>query len=235
MRKLALFVLDDEHLRGHIKDHPKDAEFLNVPIENYTPMQVIFGAGQATSRYGMGSNEPLGTPSNLIDTYMTPEGVTKDSAAGSVGVTGGSGDGCGHTAATAASVNGNGSIPGPATASQGAKGSGSDEPVNPGKRRRSLNEEEVSIMTGLTGAVHKIAEAFEAPIVVQTSEVHPQLYTACMGTIGFIEEDLMTALNFLLDNKRQGDGFVAMTENHHVLWMRQFLARLAAQAHSYNE
>ncbi|KAK3160798.1 hypothetical protein QOZ80_1BG0064690 [Eleusine coracana subsp. coracana] len=155
-------VLDDEHLRGHIKDHPKDAEFLNVPIENYNPMQVIFRAGQATGRYAMGSNEPLGTLSNITDTHMT-EGVTQDDAVGSVGA-GGSGGAGTYAAATSASVNGNGITTG--TTSHGAKGSDSEEPVNPRKRRRSLTDEEVSIMTGLTGVVHRIADAFEAPVVV---------------------------------------------------------------------
>ncbi|KAK3136126.1 hypothetical protein QOZ80_5BG0428460 [Eleusine coracana subsp. coracana] len=149
------------------------------------------------------------------------EGVTQDDVAGSVGA------GI-YAAATSASINGNGTTTG--TTSHGTKGSGSEEPVNPGKRRRSLTDEEVSIMIGLTGAVHRIADAFEAPVVVQTSEVHPHLYAACTGTIGFTEEDLMTALTYLLDNKRQGDGFVTMNENHRVLWMRQFLAKIAAQA-----
>jgi hypothetical protein len=35
------------------KNNPKDVEFLNVPIENYVQMQIIFGAGQATGRYAM--------------------------------------------------------------------------------------------------------------------------------------------------------------------------------------
>ncbi|GJN31950.1 hypothetical protein PR202_gb20413 [Eleusine coracana subsp. coracana] len=146
-------VLDDEHLRGHIKvtwflfdilqDHPKDAEFLNVPIENYNPMQVIFRAGQATGRYAMGSNEPLGTLSNITDTHMT-EGVTQDDAVGSVGAGGSGGAGL---------------------------------------------------------------------------QMLLRLLLLC--------RQVKCILSY---NKRLGDGFVTMNENHRVLWMRQFLAKIAAQA-----
>ena len=45
-----------------LQDHPKDAEFLNVPLVNYVQMQAIFASGVATSRYAMGINEPLGAP-----------------------------------------------------------------------------------------------------------------------------------------------------------------------------
>lgn len=45
-----------------LQDHPKDAEFLNVPIVNYTQMQTTFGTGVATGRFVMGSGEALGVP-----------------------------------------------------------------------------------------------------------------------------------------------------------------------------
>jgi hypothetical protein len=60
-------ILDDEHLLGHTKENPKDVEFLNVPIENYVQMKIIFGAGQATGRYAMASNEPICTISNITE------------------------------------------------------------------------------------------------------------------------------------------------------------------------
>jgi hypothetical protein len=37
---------------------------------------------------------------------------------------------------------------------------------------------------------------------------------------------LMTCLTYLLDNKRQGDGFVKMEPKHRVLWLRQHLAKI---------
>ncbi|CAN6310167.1 unnamed protein product [Urochloa humidicola] len=57
-----MITLAPEHYNGHIKDHPKDAEYLNVPLKNYVEMQMIFGSGVATGRYAMGSNEALGRP-----------------------------------------------------------------------------------------------------------------------------------------------------------------------------
>ncbi|KAK3121170.1 hypothetical protein QOZ80_8BG0647450 [Eleusine coracana subsp. coracana] len=165
-------VLDDEHLLGHTK---------------------------ATGRFAMGSNEPLGTPSDFND--LTNEDV----------------NGFGAAAGTSSSQN-------PRS---------SEEPS--GKRRRSLTDEEVGMFAGLTGAVNRVADAFEAPVQVYTTDVHPGLYDACMGTTGFIEEDLMTAFTYLLDNKSQGEGFVAMKDNHRVLWLRQFLAKLRANATGDNE
>ncbi|KAK1682445.1 hypothetical protein QYE76_043293 [Lolium multiflorum] len=55
-------VLEGEHYCGHVADHPKDAEFLNVPIANYNEMHTIFSFGLATGKYAMGSSEPLGSP-----------------------------------------------------------------------------------------------------------------------------------------------------------------------------
>jgi hypothetical protein len=56
-----------------LQDHPKDAEFLNQPLANYIQMQAIFGSGVATGRFAMGSNEPLGEPTdaepNDVDQY----------------------------------------------------------------------------------------------------------------------------------------------------------------------
>ncbi|XP_066324536.1 uncharacterized protein [Miscanthus floridulus] len=48
-----------------LKDHPADAKFLSTPIENDVQMEAIFGGIQATGRYAMGSNEPLGTPTDI--------------------------------------------------------------------------------------------------------------------------------------------------------------------------
>ncbi|KAK1603280.1 hypothetical protein QYE76_018323 [Lolium multiflorum] len=54
-------VLEGEHYCEHVTDHPKDAEFLNVPIANYDEMHTIFFFGLATCKYAMGSSEPLGS------------------------------------------------------------------------------------------------------------------------------------------------------------------------------
>ncbi|XP_044318482.1 uncharacterized protein [Triticum aestivum] len=55
-------VLEAEHYAGHVADHPRDAEFLNTPIQNYNQMQHIFSFGLATGKHAMGSGEPIGSP-----------------------------------------------------------------------------------------------------------------------------------------------------------------------------
>ncbi|KAK1652296.1 hypothetical protein QYE76_070101 [Lolium multiflorum] len=42
-------ILEGEHYCGQVADHPKDAEFLNVPIANYDEMHTIFSFGLATA------------------------------------------------------------------------------------------------------------------------------------------------------------------------------------------
>ncbi|KAJ1262834.1 hypothetical protein BS78_09G140200 [Paspalum vaginatum] len=58
--------------------HPKDVEFLNKPITHYQQMMIIFGNGQATGKYAMGSNEALGSPSDFpkssLETDMFEKG-----------------------------------------------------------------------------------------------------------------------------------------------------------------
>jgi hypothetical protein len=56
-----------------VQDHPKDAEFLNKPIQHYKEMMIIFGNGQATGSYAMGSNEKLGTPSDCAESSFKTE------------------------------------------------------------------------------------------------------------------------------------------------------------------
>ncbi|KAK3151834.1 hypothetical protein QOZ80_3AG0251250 [Eleusine coracana subsp. coracana] len=64
-------VLEHEHYLGHIKDHPKDAEYLNRPIEFYTEMETAFGSTMATVRFAMGSGEALGQFSGVDDSEGT--------------------------------------------------------------------------------------------------------------------------------------------------------------------
>jgi hypothetical protein len=39
-----------------------DTKFLHTPIANYDDVYTIFSFGLATTKYAMGSSEPLGTP-----------------------------------------------------------------------------------------------------------------------------------------------------------------------------
>ncbi|WVZ96112.1 hypothetical protein U9M48_041791, partial [Paspalum notatum var. saurae] len=63
--------------------HPKDAEYLNKPIENYQQMQMIFGNGLATGKWAMGSNEALGSPSDFAESSL--KGVLGGDGGKSVG------------------------------------------------------------------------------------------------------------------------------------------------------
>ncbi|KAK3132177.1 hypothetical protein QOZ80_6AG0516950 [Eleusine coracana subsp. coracana] len=62
---LCMITLEEEHFKGHIKAHPKDAEYLNKPIENYKQMMIIYG-----------SNEALGTP--FADSASGSSGLKTD-------------------------------------------------------------------------------------------------------------------------------------------------------------
>uniref|UniRef100_A0A0A8Z2J5 Uncharacterized protein n=1 Tax=Arundo donax TaxID=35708 RepID=A0A0A8Z2J5_ARUDO len=70
-----MITLEAERCKGHTKDNPKDAEFLNVPLVNYLQMQIFFGNGVATGRFVMGSNEPLRVP------FIEPETIDVDTDA----------------------------------------------------------------------------------------------------------------------------------------------------------
>ncbi|KAJ1275961.1 hypothetical protein BS78_05G176900 [Paspalum vaginatum] len=201
-----MIVLDEEHLLGHTKDHPKDAEFLNTPIENYLPMQTIFGSGQATGRFAMGSNEPLGIPTDMGQ--LEPDNKTETINLEDVtNLTPDSGPKYADEKCKFGSGSGSGSGSGPSS------GSG----FGCGKRKRSCAEE--AFMAGITKAVQNVADAM--------SPMPPGLYDAVMLTGGFTEEQLMYALQNLLDNKALGKCFVEMTESHRVLWLRNFLAKHA--------
>ncbi|KAK3147212.1 hypothetical protein QOZ80_3BG0279520 [Eleusine coracana subsp. coracana] len=144
-----MITLEEEHYKGHVKAHPKDADLLNKPIENYQQMQVT------------------GEPS-------------KDVAAPS-------GSGAGHK-----------------------------------RKRCTLNDEDLHVMSGMTAAVNNVADAIRETKVLDS---HPDLYGAIMFMPGFIEEALIVAYSHLLGNRAHGDAFVNMTDAHRVLWLRTFLAK----------
>ncbi|WVZ89944.1 hypothetical protein U9M48_036289 [Paspalum notatum var. saurae] len=191
-----MIVLDEEHLLGHTKDHPKDAEFLNTPIENYMPMQIIFGSGQATGKFAMGSNEPLGTPTDF------GQAATETIDLSEPEVTNG---------------DGSNSVEGPKHSAD----KGKDGVQALGKRKR-VSEEEASHMAAMTKAVEKVADALTVDV---QNEIPPGLYRAVMETPGFSEEALMYALQNLLDNKALGKCYIQMSDDHRVLWLRTFLAK----------
>ena len=173
----------------------------------------------------MGASDAAGPSicaSGTTDAYLTLPGSASASAcaaAGGIGTAAGS-----TTSGASAAGGGIGTSGGSTSGASAAAAAGGGEGSGSGKRRR-LNDEDIIVMQGLTGAVQNLAEAIKAPVVVQNNEPHPDLYMLVMGIPGFTDEDLMTCLTYLFDNKSQGDGFVKMEPKHRILWLRQHLAR----------
>ncbi|KAJ1283303.1 hypothetical protein BS78_03G118200 [Paspalum vaginatum] len=198
-----MIVLAEEHLLGHTKDHPKDIEFINTPIENYMPMQIIFGSGQAIGRFAMGSNEPLGTPTDFTQLENDTETETINL--------------CGDDDNINQTNVGSKSVEGPKQTDEKVKGAGSSS-----RKKRKITEEEGAYMTSMTNAVQNVADALTTPV---HNEMPPGLYNAVMLIPGFTDEALMYALQNLLDNKTLGLCFMEMSDPHRVLWLRTFLAK----------
>ncbi|TVU44810.1 hypothetical protein EJB05_04269, partial [Eragrostis curvula] len=195
----CMITLAEDHLLGHTKDHPKDAEFLNTPIENYVQMQAIFGSGVATGKYAMGSGEALGKPTDLGANDPLSETTDQSMFEGEYPRT------C--------------DMPRSAESSKTHESS-KDVPANP--KRRRVSEEDASLMIGMTAAVKDVAEAFTKPV---KDNMYRDLYNATMEIPGFTEEALMFALSHMLENKPQGYGFLEMNEHHRILWLRTFLGK----------
>nr|XP_034594554.1 uncharacterized protein LOC117856266 [Setaria viridis] len=195
-----MIVLEEEHLIGHTKDHPVDAKFLNTPIENYVQMEAIFGSSQATGRFAMGSNEPLGVPTDLGHLEggdVKSETINLDRNEGDSGKQNAASNGLDTSKS-------------------------SDDKEGRGGKRRKLGEEEYQLMHGMTVAVASVADALKAP---QHNEVYEDLYGCVMSCPGYSQEALMFALVYLLKIKAEGLCFVQMSEAHRILWLRTYLSQ----------
>ncbi|KAK1687158.1 hypothetical protein QYE76_048006 [Lolium multiflorum] len=182
-------VLEGEHYCGHVTDHPKDAEFLNMPIANYDEMHNIFSIGLATGKYAMGYSEPLGSAaanpapedaeaqeSDTVNLYGAPE-----------------------------------------------KAANAPEKVSAGNMKRgAFTDDELVAFTNMIVAVKDVAHAMRDN---KPTDMHPDMYNAVMDMLGFVEDDLMTALSHLVDHKAQGSSFVGMIEPHRILWLRNYLGK----------
>jgi len=103
-------------------------------------MEAIFGSNQATGRYAMGSNEPLGTPTDIgqgdIDT------VEDNTDLGSTEAEFGKG--------TPSSM-------------EGSKGSDAKGQEERGGKRRKLAPEEINLINGMIKAVESVGDALKTP------------------------------------------------------------------------
>ncbi|KAK3118923.1 hypothetical protein QOZ80_9BG0710620 [Eleusine coracana subsp. coracana] len=126
-------------------------------------MQIIFGSGQATGRFAMGSNEAFSIPSNHAQaTADDEEGGMKSQP---INLDGGDGESS-KTGATSKSDD---------TSKEGDdKGKAT---MNNLKRKRTCQDEYL-VMLGMTEVVTKVATALEKP---QHNEVHPELYDSVIN------------------------------------------------------
>ncbi|KAK3158115.1 hypothetical protein QOZ80_2AG0133090 [Eleusine coracana subsp. coracana] len=100
----------------------------------------------------------------------------------------------------------------------GPSGSGASN-----KRKRGMiTNDDIQVMSVMTAAVNNMAQAIHE---TKVEDSHPDLYGVVMFMPGFTEEALIVAYSHLLDNRAHGTAFVNMTDTHHVLWMRTFLAK----------
>ncbi|TVU47743.1 hypothetical protein EJB05_07352 [Eragrostis curvula] len=129
-----MITLEEEHYKGHVKAHPKDADLLNKPIENYQQMQVIFGNGLATGKFAMGSSEPLGCPSDFAESSLKAEDCK--------------------------SMFGEPSTKGQEAA--GGAGSGGPGSSNNKRKRCMVSDEDMNVMSGMTAAVNNVADAIRS-------------------------------------------------------------------------
>nr|XP_034571012.1 uncharacterized protein LOC117835801 [Setaria viridis] len=200
VEEMCMISLNEEHYKGHIKAHPKDAEFLNKHIENYKEMMIIFGNGLTIGKYAMGSNETLGSPYDFTDGSIKTKPYDEEKAA--------------------KCIDDVAKVFGEAPKDTKEVTSGSD-PRN--KRKRSvLTEENHVVMTSMIEAVRDVASAIRE---IKVEVLNLDLYSAVMYMPGFSEEALICAFSHLVDNKAQGDAFVNMIENHRVLGLRTWLAK----------
>ncbi|KAF0907899.1 hypothetical protein E2562_022292 [Oryza meyeriana var. granulata] len=209
-----MIVLEEEHYMGHVKDHPKDAKFLDVPIENRKQMAIIFGNGQATGRFAMGSNEALGNPANLADSGLGPlDGTIGDGIAAEPSGVGG------EVHETAARASGVGPC-GEEFAAMNDLIGGS----NPDKKRKRtsalLNEGEGALISNMTDSVNNVAAAI---LATTHTEVHPDLCKSVMDLPGFSEDQLDLVLAYLTKDKAESLVYIQKDEARRGCWFRKFL------------
>ncbi|CAD6243507.1 unnamed protein product [Miscanthus lutarioriparius] len=177
-----------------VLDHPKDAEFLNCPIRFYTEMESIFDHAMATGRFALASSEALGAN---------------------------------QAKSVATKVEGPSSTHVPAEKIHTDVGCSSktiellSSAVDVKRKRGTFSEDEMLMLTNISDAMNNVANALRE---TGPTHVDADLYLVVMEMLGFIEEALIVAYTYLLDNKVQGRGFVGMSDSHRDIWLRNYLA-----------
>ncbi|CAD6270045.1 unnamed protein product [Miscanthus lutarioriparius] len=192
---IKAIILDQDHYNGHLKDHPKDGEFLNTPIRFYDQMEAIFGGSMAIERFALGSNEALGVNSNTIDSAA---GKMVDTFVGQqVDEKAEHGERSKAIELLTSNVGGN-------------------------RKRSYFTEDEMLLMNNMTDVFNNLANALRE---IGLARVDADLYHAIMDMPRFSKEAIIVSFSHLLDNNSQGKGFVSMVDSHRVLWFRTFVAK----------
>jgi hypothetical protein len=134
-------------------------------------MEIIFGTGCATGKFVMGSNEALGSLSDFTKSSLKHLEDDIGKLFEEVGK------------------------------KQEGGGGGSGSVAGNKRKRSSLSDEDITIMTGMAAAVNNIADAIRE---TKAQDEHPELYEAVMFMLGFSEEALIVAYSHLLNNRAQG-------------------------------
>jgi hypothetical protein len=150
-------------------------------------MQIVFASGVATGRYSMGSTEGFGQAPG--QTPETPSSQPNMSGLNEV-------ENFGDHIRTAESSK--------------SREASKDVPTSLGKRKRVF-EEDRDLMVGLKWAINNVVEPLKQP-VKEDCTFYGGMYDVVMGVPGFIDEALMYALPYILDNKSQGHTFLVMIE-----------------------
>ncbi|KAL6647983.1 hypothetical protein ACP70R_012207 [Stipagrostis hirtigluma subsp. patula] len=195
LNQVARALTDFCGIEGHVQAHPKDADFLNKPIEQYLPMQIIFGSGVATGRFAMGSSEPLGRPAESNEAVDVDPEETVDSP----GI-------------------------GKSPESAGTKTKSDAAVLGKSNRVAVMDDDLTGAMRGMTATVQDVSAAMRELAHCEAAPAVYEACMGCTG-YGYSREALMCAIGFLMDNKAQGLVFVQMSDEDRDLWLSQFLAK----------
>jgi hypothetical protein len=92
-----------------------------------------------------------------------------------------------------------------------------------GKRKKgNFTEDEMLMLTNMSDVVNNVANALRE---TGLAHIDPDIYLIVMEMPRFLEEALIYAYSFPLDNKAQGKNFVGMSDSHMTLWLRTYLAK----------
>jgi hypothetical protein len=147
------------------------------------PMQIIFGSGVATGRFAMGSNEPLGKPTEVVDILDDGIEVTLEFV-------------------DCSNLTGKGK-----TVDKGTPGDSNDSKPNLGKRKRFMTDEDVVVFNGMKEVVSDVAAVVRESIHVEAA---PGIYNDVINCPGFSREALMYALNHMMEHKATSLVFMDM-------------------------